>query len=65
VYQKGPLYFHELRQTVGEEAFWQILQRYFEQNRYGIATPEDWLKAVETVTGEQHRDLYEEWIGDQ
>jgi hypothetical protein len=65
VYQKGPLYFHELRQEVGEETFWEILQRYFEQNRYRIATPEDWLAAVEAVTGEQYRDLYEAWIGDQ
>jgi hypothetical protein len=64
VYQKGPLYFHELRETIGEEAFWQILQRYFEQNRYRIATPGDWLTAVETVTGEPYRDLYEAWIGD-
>jgi aminopeptidase N len=65
VYQKGPLYFHELRQEVGEGPFWEILQTYFEQNRYRIATPEDWLAAVETVTGKEHRDLYEAWIGDQ
>lgn len=65
VYQKGPLYFHELRQEVGEETFWEILRRYFEQNRYRIATPEDWLAAVAAVTGEQHRELYETWIGDQ
>ena len=65
VYQKGPLYFHELRQQVGEDAFWEILQRYFDQNRYRIATPEDWLTAVEAVTGEPYRDLYENWIGTQ
>jgi hypothetical protein len=26
IYQKGPLYFHELRQLVGAEAFWEILR---------------------------------------
>jgi hypothetical protein len=64
VYQKGPLYFHELRQLVGDEAFWGILETYFERNRYSIAGPEDWLAAVETtVSGEGFPNLYEEWIG--
>jgi aminopeptidase N len=62
VYQKGPLYFHALRQVVGEAAFWEILHTYFERNRYRIATAEDWLAAVDAVTGEQHRALYEAWI---
>jgi hypothetical protein len=62
IYQKGPLYFHALRQVVGEEAFWEILQTYFERNRYRIATSEDWLAAVDAVSGEQHQGLYEAWI---
>ena len=62
VYQKGPLYFHELRQEVGERKFWRILEEYFSQNRYGVATPEDWLAAVKAVTRDEHRDLYERWI---
>jgi aminopeptidase N len=62
VYQKGPLYFHNLRQQVGTETFWQILKTYFEQNRYAIARPEAWLAAVETVTGSEYRALYDEWI---
>ncbi len=62
VYQKGPLYFHALRQEVGDESFWAILQAYFARNRYGVATPESWLAAVEAVTGDEHRALYEQWI---
>jgi len=62
VYQKGPLYFHALRQAVGDEDFGEILQMYFARNRYGVATPEDWLAAVEAVTGDEHRALYEQWI---
>jgi len=62
VYQKGPLYFHDLRQRVGSETFWEILKTYFERNRYRIARPEDWLMAVEAVTGSQHRSLYNAWI---
>jgi aminopeptidase N len=62
VYRKGPLYFHALRQEVGDENLWAILQMYFTLNRYDIATPEDWLAAVEAVTGDEHRALYERWI---
>ena len=62
VYRKGPLYFHALRQEVGDEDFWAILQMYFTLNRYDVATPEDWLAAVEAVTGNEHRAIYERWI---
>jgi len=62
VYQKGPLYFHNLRQEVGEDVFWEILRTYFQRHRYGIARPEDWLTAVEAVTGSQYQPLYNAWI---
>jgi len=62
VYQKGPLYFDELRREVGDRKFWRILEEYLAQNRYGVATPEDWLAAVKAVTRDEHRDLYERWI---
>jgi len=62
VYQKGPLYFHSLRQEVGLETFWEILETYFRSNRYRVARPEDWLAAVKAVTGSDHRPLYDAWI---
>jgi aminopeptidase N len=66
VYGKGPLYFHALRQEVGDDQFWTILQTYFTRHRYGVATPEDWLAAVKAVTGQEYRALYEQWIqGDE
>jgi hypothetical protein len=62
VYQKGPLYFHALRREVGDRDFEEILRTYFARNRYAVATPEDWLAAVEAVTGDEHRAIYERWI---
>ncbi len=64
VYDKGALYFHALREAVGDEAFFEILQTYYQRHRYEIATPEMFLDAIETVTGDQHRDIYEKWIGE-
>jgi hypothetical protein len=62
VYQKGPLYFHALRETVGDDAFLAILRTYFNRNRYEVARPEEFLTAVKIVTGDEHRSLYEQWI---
>ncbi len=62
VYRKGPLYFHALRQEVGDENFSDILRTYFASHRYGVATAEDWLAAVETVVGDEQRALYDYWI---
>jgi aminopeptidase N len=62
VYQKGPLYFHALREMVGDEAFLAILRTYFNRNRYEVATPEEFLTVVKIVTGDEHRSLYEQWI---
>jgi len=62
VYHKAPLYFHALRQEVGEETFFRILRTYYSRNRYGIATPDSWLTAVQIVSGDPHAALFEQWI---
>lgn len=62
IYRKGALYFHALRQRVGDENFFALLQAYYRRHRYGIATPDSFLATVKMVTGSEHRDLYERWI---
>ncbi len=62
VYGKGPLFFHELRQEVGEETFDRILRTYFEEHLYGIAYPQDLLEVAERISGQELDALYEEWI---
>ena len=62
VYNKGPLYFHSLREDVGDDSFFTILQTYYVRHRYRIATAESFLTTVQIVTGDPHSDLFEEWI---
>jgi aminopeptidase N len=62
VYDKGALYFHTLREEVGDEAFFDILRTYYRRHRYDIATPQSFLAVVESVTGDSHRDLFDEWV---
>ena len=62
VYDKGALYFHELRQAVGDDSFFEILQTYYDRHRYRIATPESFLEVVESVTGDRHQEGFDKWI---
>jgi len=62
VYDKGALYFHELRERLGDDVFFDMLRTYYSRHRYQIATSETFLDTVEDVTGDRHQDLYEKWI---
>ena len=62
VCDKGALHFHELRQSVGDDLFFEILRTYYSQHRYRIATPASFLAVAESVTGNQYLDIYEAWI---
>jgi hypothetical protein len=63
VCDKGALYFHELRERVGDEAFFNILQTYYVRHRYQIAPPDSFLDTVEEITGDPHLGLYDAWMG--
>jgi len=62
VYGKGPLFFHHLRQQVGDLVFDDILCAYFQEHRYGIATAESFLAVAEKVSGRDLDALYQQWI---
>lgn len=62
VYTKGALFFHSLREKIGDEAFFKALKEYYELRKYQIASPEDLLNAFEKTYGKQLDDLYQEWL---
>jgi hypothetical protein len=62
VYVKGPLFFHALRQQVGYDTYIEIMRRYLEQHKYGIATPESFLAVAEEVSGQSLDEIYHRWI---
>jgi aminopeptidase N len=47
---------------VGDEAFFQILSRYYEANKYGIASPESLLSIAQQVSEADIEGLYGEWL---
>ncbi len=62
IYIKGPLFLDALRQRIGDEKFFAGMQEYYRRNKYGIATPEGFLKTMEEVSGQNLQDLYDHWI---
>jgi aminopeptidase N len=54
--------FNALREKLGEEMYFRILQTYLEENRYGIATPQTFLETAQRVSGQNLNDLTEQWL---
>jgi hypothetical protein len=62
VYGKGPLFFHALRQEVGDETYFKIMQTYYMEYKYKIAQPDDLIEVVERVSGRNVEPLMETWL---
>jgi aminopeptidase N len=64
VYQRGGLTLHALRRTVGDEDFFEILQRWSADFRHANVTTDDFIALSEEVSGEELDDLFEAWLED-
>ncbi|NLJ40061.1 MAG: M1 family metallopeptidase [Clostridiales bacterium] len=62
VYGKGAKMFHQLRQEMGDEAFFQVLKEYFEGNKYKNAKPRDLFEVCQEVTGQSWENFFQEWL---
>lgn len=62
VYAKAALFFHAVRQTVGDDAFFRILRAYVARYRFAEADPADFLSLAEQMSGKSLQDVYREWI---
>jgi hypothetical protein len=62
VYGKGPLFFNALRQEVGDETYFKIMQTYFTEYKYKIAQPDDLFAVIEQVSGRNVEPLVETWL---
>jgi aminopeptidase N len=62
IYSKGPLFFHAVRQRMGDEAFLAAILDYTQTHRYGVAYPDDLLAAFRRHSDADISDLYRFWI---
>ena len=62
VYAKAALFFNAVHQQLGDDLFSAVLREYVEQFRWDIATPDDFLRVAESVSGRDLDVLYNRWI---
>lgn len=62
VYAWGGVFFAELRQEIGDEAFFEALQNYYQAYAFDIARGEDLLAEFEEAAGRELDDFYQEWL---
>lgn len=62
VYKRGALTLHALRRVCGDAAFFEILRRWCEVKRHGVATTGELVTLAETVSGIVLAPLFSEWL---
>lgn len=63
VYGKGALFYDELHSALGDQQFYQFLQKYLIDHRYRIVTSQDWLVELEKLGKPELVKMYQEWVG--
>ena len=62
VYSKGPLFFHAVRERIGDAAFFAALRDYADRHRYSIAYADDLFDALRRHSDAPIDDLIAFWI---
>ena len=62
VYGKAALGFGEVRDTIGDDAFFDGLRAYVSEFRFGIAEPQDLKEAFETASDTDLDELWRHWF---
>lgn len=62
VYLKGALFIERLRARLGEDQFYDFLQRYFQANRYGFVNGGEFQAVAEATCQCQLDDLFDLWV---
>jgi aminopeptidase N len=66
-YNKGAMVLHMLRKKLGDTPFFQALQTYLasSEHAYDYAKTEDFINIVETSTGEDLTEFFDDWLYNQ
>ena len=62
VYERGAMTLHALRQTVGDEVFFDILEEWVSSQAGGTVTTEEFIALAEKESGQELDGLFETWL---
>ncbi len=61
-YQKGAVVVHQLRREVGDQAFFEGLQQYFQIYGGGSASDEEFIAVMEEAAGRDLHTFFDYWL---
>ncbi len=64
VYGKGAMLFHSLREEMGNEKFFQGLQKYYRDNQFQNAGKSNLIQAFNQVSGLKWQEHFDAWLYD-
>jgi aminopeptidase N len=62
VYDRGAMTLQALRNEVGDDAFWEIVRTWVDQQEYGNGDTAEFIALAEEVSGQQLDELFEVWL---
>lgn len=62
VYAKAALFFHAVRQAVGDDMFFRILKAYVQRYRFREVQPSDFISLAERMSGKSLQSIFQEWV---
>ena len=62
VYDRGAMTLQALREKIGDDAFFEILRRWYADNRYGNVSTEDFIALSEEVSGQELDAFFDVWL---
>ncbi|MDC0772527.1 M1 family metallopeptidase [Streptomyces sp. HD] len=63
VYQRGAMVIHKIRETVGDDTFYDIVQGWTKTHRHGNADTDDFTAYVEKMAPDEDFDaIWEDWL---
>lgn len=64
-YSKGALFLAQLRETMGDEAFWKGLRAFTRRSAGGIVTSRDFQIAMQAESRRNLAPLFDQWVYDR
>jgi len=62
VYVRGAMTLHELRQTIGDDAFFEVLRQWYASQAGGHGRTGEFIALAEQVSGQDLSDLFHAWL---
>jgi aminopeptidase N len=62
IYTRGAMTLQALRQKIGDDDFFEILRRWYSENKYGNVTTAEFIALSEEVSGQQLDQFFQAWL---